>query len=124
MQFAEYQRAARETSQLRLGGPQSVIAPMLGLASEAGSVLNVYRGTFETVSISPQIGNCYAKGSAIFSGMSQPSRRRGTLIWKRSPPPISGVPETVIHGTSIPPIPMSCQSSMLSTRHTSASRVD
>lgn len=43
MQFAEYQRAARETSQLRLGGPQSVVAPMLGLASEAGSVLNVYK---------------------------------------------------------------------------------
>lgn len=43
VQFAEYQRAARETSQLRLGGPQSVVAPMLGLASEAGSILNVYK---------------------------------------------------------------------------------
>jgi hypothetical protein len=31
VQFAEYQRAARETSQLRLGGPQSVVAPMLVL---------------------------------------------------------------------------------------------
>jgi NTP pyrophosphatase (non-canonical NTP hydrolase) len=43
VQFAEYQRAARETSQLRLGGPQSAVAPMLGLASEAGSILNVYK---------------------------------------------------------------------------------
>lgn len=43
MHFAEYQRAARETSQLSLGGPQSVVAPMLGLASEAGSILNVYK---------------------------------------------------------------------------------
>lgn len=42
MHFAEYQRVARETSQLKLGGPQSVVAPMLGLASEAGSILNVY----------------------------------------------------------------------------------
>ena len=29
------------TSQLRLGGPQDVIAPMLGLACETGSILNV-----------------------------------------------------------------------------------
>lgn len=43
MEFAAYQRAARETSQLRLGGPQSAIAPMLGLASETGSILNVYK---------------------------------------------------------------------------------
>lgn len=43
MQFSDYQRAASETSQLRLGGPQSAIAPMLGLASETGSILNVYK---------------------------------------------------------------------------------
>lgn len=43
MDFAAFQRAARETSELRLGGPQSVIAPMLGLASETGSILNVYK---------------------------------------------------------------------------------
>ena len=43
MEFSEYQRAASETSQLRLGGPQGVIAPMLGLASETGSILNVYK---------------------------------------------------------------------------------
>lgn len=43
MEFSAYQRAARETSQLRLGGPQSAIAPMLGLASETGSILNVYK---------------------------------------------------------------------------------
>ncbi len=42
MNFSEYQRAARDTSQLRLGGPQGAIAPMLGLASETGSILNVY----------------------------------------------------------------------------------
>lgn len=43
MDFATFQRAAQETSQLRLGGPQSAIAPMLGLASETGSILNVYK---------------------------------------------------------------------------------
>lgn len=43
MEFAAFQRAARETSRLRLGGPQAAIAPMLGLASETGSILNVYR---------------------------------------------------------------------------------
>lgn len=43
MDFAAFQRAARETSQLRLGGPQGAIAPMLGLASETGSILNVYK---------------------------------------------------------------------------------
>jgi NTP pyrophosphatase (non-canonical NTP hydrolase) len=43
MNFSEYQRAARDTSQLRLGGPQGAIAPMLGLASETGSILNVYK---------------------------------------------------------------------------------
>lgn len=43
MEFSAFQRAARETSQLRLGGPQGAIAPMLGLASETGSILNVYK---------------------------------------------------------------------------------
>ncbi len=43
MDFSEYQRAARDTSQLRLGGPQGAIEPMLGLASETGSILNVYK---------------------------------------------------------------------------------
>ena len=43
MDFTTFQRAARETSQLRLGGPQAAIAPMLGLASETGSILNVYK---------------------------------------------------------------------------------
>jgi len=41
--FSAFQHAARETSQFRLGGPQSAIAPMLGLASETGSILNVYK---------------------------------------------------------------------------------
>jgi NTP pyrophosphatase (non-canonical NTP hydrolase) len=43
VEFSAFQRAARETSQLRLGGPQAAIAPMLGLASETGSILNVYK---------------------------------------------------------------------------------
>jgi NTP pyrophosphatase (non-canonical NTP hydrolase) len=41
--FSTFQRAARETSQLSLGGPQAAIAPMIGLASETGSILNVYK---------------------------------------------------------------------------------
>jgi NTP pyrophosphatase (non-canonical NTP hydrolase) len=43
VEFSTYQQAACETSQLRLGGPQGAIAPMLGLASETGSILNVYK---------------------------------------------------------------------------------
>jgi len=43
VEFAAFQRAARETSRLKFGGPQAAIAPMLGLASETGSILNVYR---------------------------------------------------------------------------------
>lgn len=43
MELGAFQRAAQETSRLKLGGPQAAIAPMLGLASETGSILNVYR---------------------------------------------------------------------------------
>jgi NTP pyrophosphatase (non-canonical NTP hydrolase) len=43
MELSEYQRAASETSQLRLGGPHGAIAPMLGLASETGAILGVYK---------------------------------------------------------------------------------
>jgi NTP pyrophosphatase (non-canonical NTP hydrolase) len=43
VEFSAYQRAVSETSQLRLGGPQGAIAPMLGLASETGSILNIYK---------------------------------------------------------------------------------
>jgi len=43
MDLAAFQRKARKTSQLPLGGPQGSIAPMLGLASEAGSILDVYK---------------------------------------------------------------------------------
>ncbi|WP_131745281.1 hypothetical protein [Frankia sp. Cppng1_Ct_nod] len=43
MDLANFQRSANETSQLRLGGPQGAIAPMLGLASETGSILSVYK---------------------------------------------------------------------------------
>lgn len=43
MDLREFQQAASATSQLRLGGPQAPIEPMLGLASETGSILNVYK---------------------------------------------------------------------------------
>ena len=43
MEFSAYQRAASETSQLRLGGPQDAVTPMLGLASETGAILNAYK---------------------------------------------------------------------------------
>jgi NTP pyrophosphatase (non-canonical NTP hydrolase) len=43
MEFSDYQRATRETSHLTLGGPQSAVVPMLGLASESGAILNVYK---------------------------------------------------------------------------------
>lgn len=43
MELSAYQRAANETNQLKPGGPQGAIAPMLGLASENGSILNVYK---------------------------------------------------------------------------------
>jgi hypothetical protein len=43
VEITEYQRAARETSQLRLGGPHSAVTPMLGLASATGAILNVYK---------------------------------------------------------------------------------
>lgn len=43
MEFGQYQKEASKTSTLRLGGPQGAIAPMLGLASETGSILNAYK---------------------------------------------------------------------------------
>ncbi|MGH3972879.1 MAG: hypothetical protein ACRDS9_06095, partial [Pseudonocardiaceae bacterium] len=43
MDLREFQHAASDTSQLRLGGPQAAVEPMLGLASETGSILNVYK---------------------------------------------------------------------------------
>src|SRR5215470_1532506 len=43
MEFSTFQRTAQTTSQLRFGGPHGAIAPMLGLASETGSILNVYK---------------------------------------------------------------------------------
>lgn len=43
VEFSAFQRAAGETSHLRAGGPQGLIEPMLGLAGEAGSILNVYK---------------------------------------------------------------------------------
>jgi NTP pyrophosphatase (non-canonical NTP hydrolase) len=43
VEFSAYQQAARETSQLLLGGPQGAVEPMMGLASETGSILNVYK---------------------------------------------------------------------------------
>ena len=43
MDLREYQRRADETSHLRHGGPQAAVAPMLGLAGETGSILNIYK---------------------------------------------------------------------------------
>lgn len=43
MDLTTFQHSAARTSQLQLGGPQSAIAPMLGLASETGSILSVYK---------------------------------------------------------------------------------
>jgi NTP pyrophosphatase (non-canonical NTP hydrolase) len=43
VELSVYQQTASETSQLLPGGPQGVIAPMLGLASETGSILGVYK---------------------------------------------------------------------------------
>lgn len=43
MEFGAYQSAAKETSKLELGEPTAAIAPMLGLASETGAILNVYK---------------------------------------------------------------------------------
>lgn len=43
MEFSAFQHAAGETNQLKPGGPQDAIAAMLGLASETGSILNVYK---------------------------------------------------------------------------------
>jgi NTP pyrophosphatase (non-canonical NTP hydrolase) len=43
MEFSTFQQVTRETSMLPLGGPQGLVAPLLGLASETGSILNVYK---------------------------------------------------------------------------------
>src|SRR5688572_1686043 len=43
MNFTQFQKQASRTSQLQLGGPSAAIAPMLGLASETGSILDVYK---------------------------------------------------------------------------------
>lgn len=42
MDLSEYQEKAKETSLLPLGGPRAAIQPLLGLAYESGSILNVY----------------------------------------------------------------------------------
>jgi NTP pyrophosphatase (non-canonical NTP hydrolase) len=43
MELIDFQKAADETNQLKSEGPKSLIAPLLGLASETGSILNVYK---------------------------------------------------------------------------------
>jgi len=43
MELSAFQTAARETSQLNLKKSHGAIAAMLGLASETGSILNVYK---------------------------------------------------------------------------------
>lgn len=42
MDISEYQAKAKETSLLPLGGPSAAFQPLLGLAYESGSILNVY----------------------------------------------------------------------------------
>jgi NTP pyrophosphatase (non-canonical NTP hydrolase) len=42
MDLSEFQQRAQETSLLPLGGPQAAFQPLLGLAFETGSILNVY----------------------------------------------------------------------------------
>ncbi|OBK95339.1 hypothetical protein A5645_13495 [Mycobacterium asiaticum] len=42
MDLSEYQQKANETSLLPLGGPVAAIQPLLGLAYESGSILNVF----------------------------------------------------------------------------------
>ena len=43
MDLREYQSRARATSQQPRGGPHDAIAPMLGLAAETGSILDIYK---------------------------------------------------------------------------------
>ncbi|WP_179467400.1 nucleoside triphosphate pyrophosphohydrolase family protein [Mycolicibacterium vinylchloridicum] len=42
MDLSEFQEKAQQTSLLPLGGPQAAYQPLLGLAFETGSILNVY----------------------------------------------------------------------------------
>jgi NTP pyrophosphatase (non-canonical NTP hydrolase) len=42
-EISEFQQSAYGTSYLRSGGPQGLLAPLLGLASETGSILDVYK---------------------------------------------------------------------------------
>ncbi len=43
MDLDDYQRRAAETMSMSEGAPQDLLEPMLGLASETGSILNVYK---------------------------------------------------------------------------------
>ncbi len=43
MELRDYQKRADATNRLRRGGPQGVVAPLLGLAGETGSILTVYK---------------------------------------------------------------------------------
>lgn len=43
MDLSAYQQSARQTSELHLSGPHGAIAPVLGMASEVGSILNLYK---------------------------------------------------------------------------------
>ena len=43
MDLREYQTRARATGQQPRGGPHDAIAPMLGLAAETGSILDIYK---------------------------------------------------------------------------------
>ena len=84
MEFSAYQRAACETSQLRLGGPQGAIAPMLGLASETGSILNVYKKYLRDGIDLAATGSSCAGNSAISCGTPQQSPPPADWTWRTS----------------------------------------
>ena len=116
MEFSAYQRAARETSQLRLGGPQGAIAPMLGLASETGSILNVYkkylRDGFDLAAnrefLREELGDLlwYAAAVATACGLDLETSRRRTCA-----APVTGIPASAPR-----PSAGTCRCSTLITR--------
>jgi NTP pyrophosphatase (non-canonical NTP hydrolase) len=93
VEFSVYQRAANETRQFRLGGPQGAMAPMLGLASETGSILNAYkkylRGGIELASnrelLSEELGDLlwYAAAIAAACGLDLEDIVQANLVRAR-----------------------------------------
>jgi NTP pyrophosphatase (non-canonical NTP hydrolase) len=71
MDFETYQRDAAKTSTLRLEGPAGAIAPMLGLASETGSILNSYKKYLRD-------------GISLTANIDQLREEIGDLLWYAS----------------------------------------